>query len=47
MSIWDVITWLALAVLGPGAVIVFAAFLRDLIRPARGRRRADDPPGSA
>jgi hypothetical protein len=45
MTVWDVMTWLAIAVLGPGAVVVFAAFLRDLVRPARGRR-ADDAPGS-
>jgi hypothetical protein len=34
MIIWDVATWLAIAVLGPGALVVFVAFLRDLIRPA-------------
>ena len=32
MTAWDVGTWLAARVLGPGAVIVFAAFLRDLRR---------------
>jgi hypothetical protein len=32
MIVWDVMTWLAIAVLGPGAVIVLAAFLRDLLR---------------
>jgi len=32
MIVWEVMTWLAIAVLGPGAVIVFVAFLRDLLR---------------
>jgi hypothetical protein len=30
MILWDVLTWLAIAVLGPGALIILAAFLRDL-----------------
>ena len=34
MTVWDVMTWLAIAVLGPGALIIFLAFLRDLARPA-------------
>lgn len=32
MTVWDVMTWLSIAVLGPGAVVVFVAFLRDLMR---------------
>ena len=32
MSVWDVATWAAVVILGPGAVIVFVAFLRDLRR---------------
>ncbi len=34
MTAWDVLTWVAIAILGPGALIVFVAFLRDLLRPA-------------
>jgi hypothetical protein len=29
---WDVAAWVAVAVLGPGAIIIFAAFLRDVRR---------------
>lgn len=29
MNIWEFSTWLACAVLGPGALIVFWFFLRD------------------
>lgn len=32
LTAWDVATWLAVLVLGPGAVIVFVAFLLDLRR---------------
>lgn len=32
MSVWDVATWAAVLILGPGGVIVFVAFLRDLRR---------------
>ena len=32
MTAWDVATWVTVLVLGPGAVIVFVAFLRDLRR---------------
>ncbi|MGH7389985.1 MAG: hypothetical protein ACREM3_11095 [Candidatus Rokuibacteriota bacterium] len=39
MTVWDLVTWLAIAVLGPGALIVFVAFLRDLARPGSGERR--------
>jgi hypothetical protein len=35
VTIWDALTWAAIAVLGPGAIIVFVAFLRDLLRPRR------------
>lgn len=45
MTAWDVVTWLAVVVLGPGAVIVFAAFLRDLLRPEPPRPdQGDDGP---
>jgi hypothetical protein len=45
VSAWDAGTWLAVLVLGPGAVVVFVAFLRDLRRllgdaPGDGRRSA-------
>lgn len=36
MTGWDLLTWVALAILGPGSVIVFVAFLRDLLRPRKG-----------
>lgn len=39
MTGWDLLTWVALAILGPGSVIVFVAFLRDLFRTPR-----DDAP---
>ena len=42
MTVWDVMTWLAIAVLGPGALIIFVAFLRDLARPASRDHAADD-----
>lgn len=32
-------TWLAVAVLGPGALFIFAWFLRDLVDIAGWRRR--------
>jgi hypothetical protein len=35
MTVWDLLTWAAVLVLGPGALIVFAAFVRDLFRPGR------------
>ena len=41
MSAWDAMTWATLLVLGPGAVIVFAAVIRDgwrLLREDRSRR---------
>lgn len=38
MSGWDLLTWVALAVLGPGAVLIFVLFLRDLRRHEVGRR---------
>lgn len=42
MTVWDVMTWLAIAVLGPGALIILGAFLRDLVRPASRQHAADD-----
>lgn len=49
MNPWDLATWMAVAVLGPGAVVVFAAFIRDLLRmrrerPAAHRRANHDHP---
>ena len=35
MTGWDVLTWAAVAVLGPGARIIFAAVVRDLLRGDR------------
>lgn len=35
MTGWDLLTWAALLVLGPGALIIFVAFLRDLLRGPR------------
>lgn len=32
MTGWDVLTWTAILVLGPGAVVVFIAVLRDTRR---------------
>ena len=33
MTGWDLMTWAAIAVLGPGAIVIFLAFVRDLLRP--------------
>ena len=30
MNRWDWLTWISVAVLGPGALIIFVFFLRDL-----------------
>jgi hypothetical protein len=46
LTVWDVMTWLAIAVLGPGALIIFVAFLRDLARPASRQHEADEKPAS-
>lgn len=29
MSVWEIGTWLACIILGPGALVVFLLFLRD------------------
>jgi hypothetical protein len=42
MTVWDAMTWLAIAVLGPGALIIFVAFLRDLARPAAPEHPTDE-----
>ncbi|MGH7277628.1 MAG: hypothetical protein ACREJG_02985 [Candidatus Rokuibacteriota bacterium] len=45
MSVWDVATWAALVILGPGSIVIFIAFLRDLRRlfpRAEGDRREGD-----
>jgi hypothetical protein len=44
LTAWDVGTWLAVLVLGPGAVVVFVAFLRDL-RRLLGVTPPEAPPG--
>lgn len=44
MTPWDVLTWASVLVLGPGAVFVFVAFLRDarrLLRRAQDDHDAD------
>lgn len=46
MTGWDVAAWVAVAVLGPGAVIIFVAFLLDarrLLGRARGGGAGDEP----
>jgi hypothetical protein len=46
---WDLATWLAVLLLGPGSVVVFVAFLRDLRRllgAPEGRPGAQQPPSS-
>jgi|TARA_B100000749_G_C18422843_1_gene464264 hypothetical protein len=30
MSNWELFTWISVIILGPGAIIVFILFLRDL-----------------
>lgn len=32
MTGWDLMSWAAIAVLGPGALVIFVAFLRDVGR---------------
>lgn len=44
MTGWDLMTWGAILVLGPGALVVFVAFLRDLgalLSGGKGRREQD------
>jgi hypothetical protein len=45
MSGWAVATWVAILVLVLGSLAVFAWFLRDLRRLARGGDRPLDTPG--
>jgi hypothetical protein len=42
MSGWEAMTWAAILALGPGAVIVFVAFLRDARRILGASRSGDD-----
>ena len=35
MNVWDAATWIAVAVLGPGALIVFLACVREAWRILR------------
>jgi hypothetical protein len=47
MSGWDLFTWGVVLILGPGAVLVFVAVLRDLRRlwcHLGGRALRADPP---
>lgn len=44
MTGWDLVTWMAIGVLGPGALVIFIAFLRD-VRQLFGRDRRHDDPG--
>lgn len=30
MNRWDLWTWIAILILGPGAIVIFLAFLRDV-----------------
>ena len=43
MTIWDAVTWLAVAVLGPGVLVICVAVARDLRRLLGGA--APPPPG--
>lgn len=36
MNGWDVMSWLSMAVLAVGGIVIFALFLRDLRRPPPG-----------
>ena len=49
MTAWDVATWVAVLVLGPGAVIVFVAVLRDLrgLLGGEAGEPAQQPPTSS
>ena len=38
MTVWDVLTWLTLVILGPGVLVVCAAVARDVRRLLGGRR---------
>lgn len=44
MTGWDVVSWIAVAVLGPGALVIFIAFLRDARRLFASTRQRDDEP---
>ena len=44
MSAWDVMTVLTILVLGPGAVVVFVACVRDVRRLLRTELRGRAPP---
>ncbi len=44
MSAWDVMTVLTILILGPGAVVVFVACVRDVRRLLRTELRGQDPP---
>lgn len=45
MTHWDIITWAAIGILGPGALIIFLAFLKGLRRRPTAEQRdgSDDP----
>jgi hypothetical protein len=46
MIVWDLLTWLAIAVLGPGTLIIFVLFLRDLRGLLRGADRREGHPAT-
>lgn len=46
MTGWDLAIWAAAAVLGPGALLVFGAFLRALIRTGASEAALGPPPAA-
>jgi hypothetical protein len=50
VTAWDLVTWAAVLLLGPGSVVVFVAFLRDIRRllgAADERPGAQQPPSTS
>jgi hypothetical protein len=41
MSVWEIGTWLAVVILGPGALAIFILFLRDAKRIVREMKERD------
>ena len=44
MSVWEIATWIAIAVLIGGSLAVFAWFLTHLVRLNRATRESPAPP---
>lgn len=42
MTVWDVLTWVTIAVLGPGALVILIVFLRSLVTAAPASSTGDD-----